>query len=100
MPSLSLSVSPPRVREQTHTYMQVVIRQGEAADSMFFIVSGSLECSLRSQPLERLSRGQCLGEVIRTYVCTCSYSSSSTYIVYVCMYVCVCVCVCVCNVIE
>ena len=42
---------------------EFVCRDGEPCKGIFFVVSGSLECRLRGQVLERLRRGQCLGEI-------------------------------------
>mmetsp|Transcript_50970 Transcript_50970/g.74667 ORF Transcript_50970/g.74667 Transcript_50970/m.74667 type:complete len:423 (+) Transcript_50970:50-1318(+) len=42
---------------------QFVARKGDPSSGMFFVVSGTLQCSLDGRKLELLERGQCLGEV-------------------------------------
>uniref|UniRef100_A0A7S4H8S1 Cyclic nucleotide-binding domain-containing protein n=1 Tax=Guillardia theta TaxID=55529 RepID=A0A7S4H8S1_GUITH len=42
---------------------QYLTRKGSPGDPMYFIVSGSLVCTLNDKELERLTKGQCVGEL-------------------------------------
>eukprot|EP00802_Teleaulax_amphioxeia_P014595 Tamp_14664.p1 GENE.Tamp_14664~~Tamp_14664.p1 ORF type:complete len:507 (+),score=77.52 Tamp_14664:183-1523(+) len=46
-----------------------IVRKGDQANSMYFVVSGVLMCSVQDVPIERLTRGSCFGEVSVMNIC-------------------------------